>query len=231
MKKSICALVISSALFGCGSTVNMKKSDAISTQPELTLKTDGTFWGFGPEGSFDIAGLYHGKYSRSASTSSWFNTINSKEGDMVAEVTRTDGGETWTLICSGGGTSVDIGSFSFGGNGPYLCQISEAGQAVGEYEVARKSEAISLSTAKKEIGFIRLGCTHFNVESIHDGEGLLMSVDNPLGYRFSRGSQEIAAAQTNGAITLQTLANLPDADMNTLALGTVASALSWRPQE
>ncbi|MFA0088477.1 hypothetical protein [Vibrio sp. 10N.261.51.F12] len=231
MKKSICALIISSALFGCGSTVDMKKSDAVSAQPELILKTDGTFWGFGPEGSFDIAGLYQGKYSRSASTSSWFNTVNNNQGDMVAEVTRIDSGETWTLICSGGGTSVDVGSFSFGGNDPYICQINEAGQTIGEYEVAQKSEAISLSTTKKEIGFIRLRKTHFNVESIHEGEGLLMSVEHPLGYSFSRGSQEIAAAQTNGAITLQTLANLPDSEMDTLILGTVASALGWRPQD
>lgn len=231
MKKSICALLISSALFGCGSTVNMTTSDAVAAQPKLMLKTDGTFWGFGPEGSFDLAGLYQGKYSRSASTSSWFNTINTKEGEMVAEVTRKDNGKTWTLVCSGGGTSVDLGSFSFGGNGPYVCEISENGKSVGEYQMARKSEAISLSTAKKETGFIRLDSTHFNVESIHDGEGLMMSVDNPLGYSFSRGSIEVAAAQINGAITLQTLANLPRAEMDTLALGTVASALSWRPQE
>jgi hypothetical protein len=231
MKKSICVLLISSALFGCGSTVMMKKSDAVAAQPELLLKTDGSFWGFGPEGTFDIAGRYHGKYSRSASTSSWFNTINTKEGEMVAEVTRNDNGETWTLVCSGGGTSVDIGSFSFGGNDPYVCQISEDGTNIGEYKMERTSEAISLSTAKKEQGFIRLDSTHFNVASVHDGEGLMMSVDNPLGYSFSRGSVEIAAVQTNGSITLQTLPDLPQAEMDTLALGTVASALSWRPEE
>ncbi len=35
MKKSICALLISSALFGCGSTVNMTTSDAVAAQPKL----------------------------------------------------------------------------------------------------------------------------------------------------------------------------------------------------
>ncbi|MBY6199002.1 hypothetical protein [Vibrio hangzhouensis] len=231
MKKSICALIISNALLGCGSTVTMNKSEAVASQPELLLQTDGNFWGFGPEGTFDIAGLYTGKYSRSASTSSWFNTINTKEGEMVAEVTRSDNGETWTLVCSGGGTSVDIGSFSFGGNDPYICLISENGKASGEYKMERKSEAISLSSAKQETGFIRLGNTHFNVASVHDGEGLMMSVDNPLGYSFTRGSVEVAAVQTNGTITLQTLAHLPQAEMDTLAIGIVASALSWRPQE
>ncbi len=149
MKKSICALLISSALFGCGSTVNMTTSDAVAAQPKLMLKTDGTFWGFGPEAVLILPDCIKVNTRAVLPLALGSIPLIPKEGEMVAEVTRKDNGKTWTLVCSGGGTSVDLGSFSFGGNGPYVCEISENGKSVGEYQMARKSEAISLSTAKK----------------------------------------------------------------------------------
>ncbi|NMU18994.1 hypothetical protein HKA97_03280, partial [Vibrio parahaemolyticus] len=105
-------------LAGCGGLAVMDRTDAVKAQPEMLIKTDGDFWGFGADGHFDFAGKYKGKYSRSASNSSWFNRISFKEGSMGAEVTRIDSGETWLLNCTGGGMSVNYMGVDFGGNDP-----------------------------------------------------------------------------------------------------------------
>lgn len=106
----------------------MDRTDAVKAQPEMLIKTDGDFWGFGADGHFDFAGKYKGKYSRSASNSSWFNRISFKEGSMGAEVTRIDSGETWLLNCTGGGMSVNYMGVDFGGNDPYTCDITQDGK-------------------------------------------------------------------------------------------------------
>ena len=90
---------------------------------------------------------------------------------------------------------------------------------------------ISVGLEKKEAGYIRVGANKYDVETVHSSKDLLMSVEKPLGYSFKKASKEIAAAQTNGMITLQMLPELNDAEKDTLVIGTIASALSWRPEE
>lgn len=141
---------------GCGSVALMTKTSELKAQPEMLIKTDGYFWGLGQEGSFDIAGKYTGKYDRSSSGSTWFNTISTTKGDMVAEITRTDNGKTWLLMCSAGGTSVNFSGLSFGGNDPYRYDISVDNNTVGEYEMKPSSAAISLDVAKYESGIVRI---------------------------------------------------------------------------
>ncbi|MDN3682952.1 hypothetical protein QWZ04_21845 [Vibrio tapetis subsp. quintayensis] len=220
-----------STIFGCSTTVIMERSDAISVQPELLISTDGTFGGFGREGTFNIAGLYQGKYSRNASTSTWFQTIETKNAEMIAELTRNDNGKTWTIICHGGGTGYNLGVFSLGGSKQFICKVGQNGIDVGEFQMEPASETIELSMALKERGFIRYGNTHFNVQSVHMAEGAMVSTETPLGYRFTRGEVDMAAVQTQGTITLQMLPNLTSTEIDTLILGTVASAFSWRPAE
>jgi len=231
MKKLLSVLIPTLALTACGSVAIMEKSDAVSAQPELIIKTDGDFWGLGEEGTFDLAGLYQGQYSRDSSSSTWFNTVSFKDGELAAEITRNDNGETWQLVCSGGGTSVNYMGVDFGGNKPYRCKVSQAEKEIGEFVLEPKSEMIKLSLEKKETGFIRLGSTHYNVETVHNSKDLMMAVEKPLGYSFKQGSHEVAAAQTNGMLTLQMLPNLSDEQQDTLVVGTIASALSWRPED
>ena len=119
----------------------------------------------------------------------------------------------------------------FGGNDPYSCRITQNDREVGEYIMEPSAGMIDLSMEKKEKGFIRIGSTHFNIETVHTGEGLLMAVEKPLGYSFKQGSQEVAATQTNGMLTLQMLPELSEAQKDTIVVGTIASALSWRPEE
>lgn len=59
----------------------------------------------------------------------------------------------------------------------------------------------------------------------------MMAVDIPLGYSFKQGTQEVAAVQTNGTIAVQMLPELNDKQKDVVAIGAVASALSWRPEE
>lgn len=218
-------------LVGCGGLAVMDRTDAVKAQPEMLVKTDGDFWGFGADGHFDFAGKYKGKYSRSASNSSWFNRISFKEGAMGAEVTRIDSGETWLLNCTGGGMSVNYMGVDFGGNDPYTCDITQDGKKVGEFAMEPKSALIDISLEKKEIGVVRVGNTHFNVETVHTSPDSMMAVDIPLGYSFKQGTQEVAAVQTNGTIAVQMLPELNDKQKDVVAIGAVASALSWRPEE
>lgn len=231
MKKIIISAIAASVLAGCGTTALMVKSSEIKSQPEMLIKTDGDFWGLGQQGSFDMMGQYKGKYDRSASSSTWFNTISTNKGDMVAEITRTDNGKTWQLICSGGGTSVNVGGISFGGSAPYHCDINMAGTLVGEYEIASTSAAISLDVAKYVAGTVRINNNHLNVKSVHEAEGSFMAVESPLGYTFTQGSQAVAAAQTNGMLSLQMLPDLDADKQDLIVVGTIASALSWRAED
>jgi len=231
MKRILTATAFAMTLSACGSTVIMDKSPQVKMQPEISVKTDGDFWGFGSEGTFDIGGKYQGKYSRSASSSTWFNTFSFKDGEMGAEITRKDNGETWQLSCTGGGSAIHYMGVDFGGNDPYVCKILQDNKPVGEYRIEPKATAIDLGFDKTEQGTIRIGNVHFNLKTIHTGDGLLMPVDMPLGYSFSRGTQEVAAVQTNGMITLQSLPSLSKAQQDLIAVGTIASALSWRPSD
>ena len=230
MKKFIVSVLAVSLLSGCGSVALMTKTSELKAQPEMLIKTDGEFWGLGQEGSFDVVGKYTGKYDRSSSGATWFNTISTTEGDMVAEITRTDNGKTWILVCSGGGTSINFGGLSFGGNNPYRCDISIDGNTVGEYEMKPSSAAISLDVAKYESGIVRINNEHLNVKSVHKSDDLFMTVEKPLGYVFEQGTQSIAAVQTNGLLSLQTLPDLTADKQDLIVVGAIASALSWRPE-
>lgn len=57
-----------------------------------------------------------------------------------------------------------------------------------------------------------------------------MTVEKPLGYVFEQGTQSIAAVQTNGLLSLQTLPDLSADKQDLIAVGSIASALSWRPE-
>ena len=67
-----------------------------------------------------------------------------------------------------------------------------------------------ISFEKKETGVVRIGSTHFNVETVHTSPDAMMAVDIPLGYSFKEGTQEIAAVQTNGTIAVQMLPELSE---------------------
>ncbi|CAK3085601.1 Lipoprotein [Vibrio crassostreae] len=231
MKKLFFVVITLSTLTACGSVAIMDKSGAVSTQPELIVKTDGDLWGLGEEGTFDISGMYQGKYSRNSSSSTWFDTVSFKDGELAAEITRNDNGQIWNLVCSGGGTSVSYMGVDFGGNKPYRCSVSQNNEKVGEFVLEPQAGIIKVSLEKKEAGHIRVGSIKYDVETVHSSKDLLMSVEKPLGYSFKHGSQEVAAAQTNGMLTLQMLPELNDAEKDTLVIGTIASALSWRPEE
>lgn len=230
MKKLILTLLTSALLSGCGSIALMTKSDELKAQPEMFIKTEGDFWGLGQQGSFNIADKYTGKYDRSASGSSWFNTINTTDGDMVAEITRIDNGNTWILVCNGGGTSIDFGSLSLGGDDPYRCAINIDNKLVGEYEMKADSALITLDVAKYETGFVRINNQHLNVKSVHSSDDLFIAVEKPLGYVFEQGTQSVAAVQTNGLLSVQMQDNLKDDKQDLIIVGAIASALSWRPE-
>lgn len=233
MKKRIVIPLLSLALTACGVDLAiMDKSEAVKAEPEIPVKTSGDFWGFGREGTFEVAGLYHGKYSRDISESNWFfNRINIKDGSLVAEVTKNSDNTTWLLVCSGGGTSVHYLGVDFGGVDPYTCKISLNDKPVGEYKMEPDSSFIKIGIEKKETGFMRLGNDLMNVETVHSSDSLLMPVEMALGYSFKLGSREVAATQSNGMITIQMLSTLTESQKDTVVVGSIASALSWRPDE
>jgi hypothetical protein len=58
-----------------------------------------------------------------------------------------------------------------------------------------------------------------------------MPLENPLGYSFTNNGLEVAAVQTNGVLTVQWLPSMTAEKQDVLAVGAIASALSWRPAE
>lgn len=231
MKKQITLLLAAFGLTACGSLAIMDKSEAIKAQPEMLIKTDGDLWGLGGDGQFTLGAAYQGKYSRDASSSTWFNTISTKDGEMAAEVTNTDSKQTWLLSCNGGGTSFNFNMIQLGGNAPYTCEISSQGEVIGTFVLERDAKMIDFGTEDKETGTIVMGEQRFDVETVHTGSGLMMPLQKPLGYRFTLNGQEVAAVQTNGILTVQWLPEMTQQQRDVLAVGAIASALSWRPEE
>lgn len=229
MKKTLCVIFASLAVSACGSVAIMDKSDAVKAQPEMIIQTDAAFWS--SAGSYSIAGLYSGEFTRDYSNSSMFNTFSYKDGGMAATIINSETHDIWKILCTGGGLSVTYMGVDFGGNDPYQCTIIQDDKKVGEYIIEPEASMIDISLEKKEKGLIRIGSTHFNIETVHSSESMMMNVANPLGYSFKQGTQEVAAIQTNGVLTVQVIENLTKEQKDTIAVGAIASALSWRPEE
>lgn len=230
MNKKVITPIILLAITGCSAKLaSIKVPGNLSDQPPVKLTTDGAFWGLGMDGTFDLGGLYHGKYDRSASNSSYFGDfITSAEGSMVAEVINTRSKKRWIVNCYGGGSSVNVGNFSFGGNSPYECKItSEDKKTKGTFILEKSAGLIDIGPSGKVSGKMTLAGHSFDIESIHNMEGSFIPVDHALGYYFKSGNKTVAAVQVNGRITLQS----DGADMDAYAIATVASSLSVRPEE
>ena len=231
IKKALVVALGSVLLTACGTTAIMKKSAAIQAQPEMVIKTDGDFWGLGKEGTFDIAGIYQGKYSRNASGSAWFNTLETNKGEMAAEITRVDSKETWQLVCSGKTQRINIASFSFDNSKPYKCKILQNDKQVGSYQMSQTSSGpIVLGMERKETGEVSIAQQEFKVSSIHESDSTFIPLERALGYSLTKDNREVAAVQTNGMLTLQMLPELSPAERDLVAVAAIASALSWRPE-
>ena len=218
------------AIGGCSAKLASIKVPAdLASEPTIKLTTDGKFWGMGLDGTFDLGGLYQGKYDRDASKSAYFGDfITSAEGAMAAEVINNKTQQRWILNCYGGGSSVNVGNFSFGGNSPYECSIkTPANKDVGKIVIEKSAGLIDFGPTGKVKGTMTLDGKTLNFESIHDMEGSFIPVDHPLGYYLISSGKTVAAIQVNGRITLQS----DGADMDAYAIATVASSLSIRPEE
>ncbi|UTW47806.1 hypothetical protein [Bacterioplanoides sp. SCSIO 12839] len=225
-----CAPIVLLSLTACSAKLASIKVPAdLATQAPQALTTDGEFWGLGMDGTFDLAGLYHGKYDREASGSSYFGDfISNDEGSMAAEVVNSQSQQRWLLNCAGENTSVNLGGLSFGGDSPYECEVTSADKnKVGNFILKKSSGLIDFGPTGKVSGSLTLDGKRFEVESIHDMEGSFIPSDQPLGYYIKKNGQTVAAIQVNGRITLQS----DGADMDAYAIATVASSLSVRPEE
>lgn len=94
IKTATLGVLIASALTGCVSTAVMQKSDEVASLPSMAVSVDGQFGGFGTEGTFDVAGLYKGKFTRDASSTDWFGVYGTAEGGLAAEITKVDSNQT-----------------------------------------------------------------------------------------------------------------------------------------
>ncbi|WP_419812966.1 hypothetical protein [Bacterioplanoides sp.] len=225
-----CVPIVLLSLTACSAKLaSIKVPDNLANQPAQALTTDGEFWGLGMDGTFDLAGLYQGKYDREASGSSYFGDfISNNEGSMVAEVINNQTQKRWLLQCAGENSSVNFGGLSFGGDSPYECTITTTNnRQLGKFSLKKSAGLIDFGPTGKVAGSLRLGGNRYEVESIHDIDGSFIPSDQPLGYYIRKDGKTVAAIQVNGRITLQS----DGADMDAYALATVASSLSVRPEE
>ena len=228
--EKILSVMTAGILAACSiKTASIKVPEPLENSTVYQLITQSEYWGLGMDGIFDLAGLYTGKYQRSASSSSYFDDfVTNKEGTMLAEVINSKTGVSWILSCHGGGTGVNIGNFSFGGDDPYVCEITNrSGNIVGSYSLTKSGGVIDFGPSGKVNGTLTLSEKTYEIESIHEMEGSFIPVDHPLGYYIKSQGKVVAAVQVNGRITLQS----DDNDLDSYAIATVASALSVRPEE
>ena len=74
---------------------------------------------------------------------------------------------------------------------------------------------------------IMLASTKVNIHAVLQNQAGSIVSHSQKGQR----TQEVAAVQTNGTIAVQMLPELNDKQKDVVAIGAVASALSWRPEE
>lgn len=232
MKKLTLLLSSVLVLSGCvGTTAQIKVPDSLQGAEKQTLTTEGDFWGLGKRGTFDFGTDYNGRYDREASGSSWFGGfIDTNKGAMAAEITNKQSQQSWQLACKGGGTSLNVGILSFGGDNTYSCDIFQDEQKQGQFVLKPDSSLISMGPTQKVSGNLKFNSLNYSIKSVHLAQGSFIPLDEPLGYSISRAGREIAIIQTNGAISLQHQPVNSQQQKDALAIATVASALSWRPK-
>lgn len=215
------------ALTGCVSQAVMQKSDDIAKLPSIPVKVDGSFGGFGTEGTFDIAGIYKGKFTRDVSSTDWFGIYGSSEGGLAAEITKIDSNLTWRLACHGDQGGFTLGGFNMADSDPFECDILVENQKVGSYSMKPERKLIGEADEK---GFITLEGTRLQLAAVKKAEGSSFSAGQPLGYSFTLEGKEVAATETNAHISIQMTDELTPAQKDAVVVGSVASALSWRPE-
>lgn len=200
----------------------------LSKQPEQLLTTSGKFWGLGLDGTFNLDNLYSGQYSRSAGNSSYFgNLISRAKGTMAAEVVNNSSGDSWILSCKGGGTSLNIGILSLGGDKPYTCTIQDKQKnKVGSFSIKKAGGLISAGPTGQVKGSLSFGGKTYAMKSLHKAQGSFIPIDQALGYQFSYNGRAVAVVQVNGRISLQS----DGKNMDAYAIATIASGLSLRPE-
>ncbi|OBT12138.1 hypothetical protein A9264_03085 [Vibrio sp. UCD-FRSSP16_10] len=226
MKKLMLGVIVASSLVGCASNAIMVKADDVAAQPVLPVSVDGKFGGFGDEGSFKVADLYSGRFTRDSSKSSWFGVVGSSKGGMVAQLDSKDG-QHWKIECSGKQSGLNLGGIDFSGSDPFKCDITKDGTSVGSYQITAKR---SLMGASEETGFVTLNGTKIELAAVKKAQGSAFEAGEPLGYAFTIDGKEVADTQTNGSISIQMLPDLTQAQRDTIVVGSIASALSWRPE-
>ncbi|CAM3031827.1 hypothetical protein [Vibrio rarus] len=225
MKKLMLGVLVTTSLFGCASTAIMVKSDAVSAQPVLAVTVDGKLGGFGDEGAYKIADQYSGRFTRDASKSSWFGVVGSSKSGLVAQLDSTQG-QHWKIQCTGEQSNFSLGGIDMSGGDPFQCDITQDGQSVGHYEL--KTEH-SLMGASKQSGFVTVNGNKIELTAVKKAQGSSFEGGDALGYSFTIEGKEVAATQTNGAISIQMLPELTAAQRDTVVIGSIASALNWNP--
>lgn len=151
IKTATLGVLIASALTGCVSTAVMQKSDEVASLPSMAVSVDGQFGGFGTEGTFDVAGLYKGKFTRDASSTDWFGVYGTAEGGLAAEITKVDSNQNWKLACHGDQGGLTLGGINMASSDPFECDILVENQKVGSYSIKPERKLIGDADEKGSI--------------------------------------------------------------------------------
>ncbi|GAM75746.1 hypothetical protein JCM19241_3658 [Vibrio ishigakensis] len=149
IKTATFGVLIASALTGCVSTAVMQKSDEVASLPSMAVSVDGQFGGFGTEGTFDVAGLYKGKFTRDASSTDWFGVYGTAEGGLAAEITKVDSNQNWKLACHGDQGGLTLGGINMASSDPFECDILVENQKVGSYSINQNASSLAMPTKKE----------------------------------------------------------------------------------
>lgn len=219
--------MLAGALSGCVTTAVMEKSAAINDLPSVAVSVDGKFGGFGSDGTFKIADMYHGQFSRDASNSKWFGISGTKQSGLVALIQKEGTEQSWKLACHGEQSNLTLGGLNMSGSEPFSCDIYSGDKKVGLYTI--KAEH-SLMGTSKETGSIQIQGTSLQLAAVKRAQGAAFDTSTPLGYSFKLNGQEVAATETNAHVSIQMMESLTADQKDAVVVGSIASALSWRPE-
>lgn len=184
--------------------------------------------GGGETGAFK-AGQTSGKFSRSATKLSFFETYHMRDGGAKFSLTGPEftGGVDARCTMKERSVTVDITEFKPAPMA-YGCEFSSGGQRVPAlFEV--QETAPGPTNKQERRGEVMVDGAILDIRSVHEIAGAVLPVSSPIGYVFERDGVAIGGVEINGDPVMFAAPGASAADRKAILLAAVALSVFWDP--
>ena len=202
-----------------------------------TLQAQSTWWtidGIGgmPQGQFTV-GPYQGKFTRSASRTSFFDALYERmDASVTFELAGPSLGRPLRADCRMRERSVTLGVVSFSPRRlAYRCEFTiDDGGPERWFELQEQRETLESLGRRTRIGSLNQASSQWMVSSLHDLEGAALPLAQPAGYLMEREGRPMALVELLGLPRLLMDEALSDESRTIVVASALSLALLWEPE-